>query len=381
MPKGESFKTESPKYQRSLGSSNPSFQEREQKALDKYVLIRKVLDGQMTVTELCQTEQISRATAYRYLHRYKTEHLDGLKRQQRSDAGQSRALSPEQVDLIVRAKKENYKRSAETIKKILELHNMETKAHVSTIRRVLKQHNIGKEWRQRTPKVLLPMDFKDPMEVWMGDFSPGPYLPHPNKNGKMHQTHLCLWYDPVTSMVMGGQYFWNANQFNGLCLLKDAMNRFGIPRRIYVDNGELAAEQIIRVAAYLGIRFTTGRPGHKEGRAHCERMFRTIQEAFESELRVYPVDTIEELNLRFNAWLEHFWYERKDSQGKPLIQSFLETRPPVRFPTADEQSLFLFQCERQVKNNSLIQVVGVNFWVDPPLIGSTSATGFEMTLM
>ena len=370
MLNNENSNQESPKQQRYLGSSNPSFQEREQKALDRYVLIRKILDGQMSVAEVCREEKVSRSTVYRYLKRYRTGHLEGLKRKIRSDAGRSRVLNEEQIHLLVNAKMENYKRNADTLKEILKQKNMGTKAHPSTIRRVLRQHNVGREKRLKSPKVLLPMDFKDPMEVWMGDFSPAIYLPYPTMEGKMQQTHLCLWFDPVTSIVMGGRYYWNANQFNGLCLLKQAMNRFGIPKRLYVDNGELATEQFLRVTASLGIGFSTGRPGHKEGRAHCERMFRTVQEAFESEFKAYPVNTMEELNLRFEAWLERFWYERTEPDGKTLMQLFLETRPAnVRFLTGEEQSLFLFQTQRRVKKNSLIQVEGVNFWVDPPLIG------------
>lgn len=206
------------------------------------------------------------------------------------------------------------------------------------------------------------------MEVWMGDFSPGVYLPHPHKPGKKAQTQLCLWYDAGGSVVVGGQYYWEANQFNGMCTLKDSMVRHGSPIKIYVDNGEQSGEQIRRVCAYLGVIFITGRPGHKEGRAHVERMFQTIQQAVESELRAYPVQTIEELNQKLQAWLELFW-NKQLIDGKPAIDRFNDAKPPAKKLKYEDLSLFLFETTRLVRKNCLVMVNNVKFWVDPPLIG------------
>ena len=231
---------------------------------------------------------------------------------------------------------ENFKRNADTLRKSSNKRTWGQRP-IHTIRRVLRQHNVSREKRLKGESASAD-GLQGPMEVWMGDFSPAIY--HPTPMEEIQQTHLCLWFDPVTSIVMGGRYYWNANQFNGLCLLKQAMNRFGIPKRLYVDNGELATEQFLRVTASLGIGFSTGRPGHKEGRAHCERMFRTVQEAFESEFKAYPVNTIEELNLRFEAWLERFWYERTEPDGKTLMQSFSKQGRPMYASLQERNSLF-----------------------------------------
>lgn len=286
----------------------------------------------------------------------------------RIDAGQSRALSPEQINLLLAAKRENHKRSAQTLLSILQLKGMTANVHIRTVQRVLKQQNMGGKWKLKRPPVLLPMDIQDPMDVWMGDFSPGVYLPHPHKPGKMAQTHLCLWFDAGGSIAVSGQYYWEANQFNGMCTLKDGMLRFGIPIKTYVDNGELAGEQVKRVCAYLGVIFCTGRPYHKEGRANVERMFQTIQNAFESELRAYPIKTLEDLNHRFHAWLDLFWNKRI-IDGKTAISRFNDAKGQVQKLKSDDLSLFLFEEKRVVRKNCLVYVQNIKFWVDPPLIG------------
>lgn len=64
----------------------------------------------------------------------------------RIDAGQSRALSPEQINLLLAAKRENHKRSAQTLLSILKLKGMTANVHIRTVQRVLKQQNMGGKW-------------------------------------------------------------------------------------------------------------------------------------------------------------------------------------------------------------------------------------------
>ncbi len=251
--------------------------------MKKYDLILPVLSGEITVDEYCQKNSLSRSTLYRYLKQFKEHQLTGLARRQRSDKGRCRVLTPKQIELLIKAKKENYKRSVEMLRWILENKGEKTKAHDSTIHRLLKANGLDRQWRRKKPKVLLPMDIIEPMKVWMGDFSPGPYLPHPQDETKKAETHLCLWHDAGGHMIMKGRYYWQANQFNGLLTLKNAMIRYGIPAKIYIDRGEMAGEEMKRIAAYFGITYIRGTPYHAEGRGHVERQFRSIQDSFESE--------------------------------------------------------------------------------------------------
>lgn len=279
-------------------------------------------------------------------------------------------MSQEQINLLLAAKQENPKRSVKSLKRVMELMQLPTRASCSTLRRVLKQHEMGRGYSATRPKVLLPMNFTECMEVWMGDFSPGLFLPHPIDPKKMARIHLCMWFDPVGSMVVGARYFWSANQFNGICTLKEAIVDYGLPRRLYVDNGELAGNQMMLLVANLGIAMSKGIPGRKEGRAHCERMFQTVQHAFESEFKAYPVTSLQEVNHRLNAWLKEYWNMQENAKGQTLLQAYLNNRPPVRHLTREQYSYFLFQKSLKVGKNGLVKVEGVNFWVDPPLANS-----------
>lgn len=340
----------------------------EEQALKKYNLILPILNKEKSVKEQSEDTGISRPTLYRYLKDFKEHRLVGLARKERSDKGVSRSLNDKQIDTLVKAKKENYKRSAESLCWVLKEVNHETTVHESTIRRALKARGIDGNWRRKQPKVLLPMDITKPMEVWMGDYSSGPYLPHPLYEGKMAQTHLCLWQDAGGHMIMKAQYFFNANMFNGLLTLRDAMLLYGVPQKLCFDNGELKGDQMKRIAAYFGIICIPGRPYHSEGRAHVERQFRSIQDAFESELKISPVYDIDMLNQTFEAWQETFWYGYT-KRGRETRESFMENKPSTRQVKPEELSLFLFEKKVSVRKNSIVRLEGIDFWVDPPLSG------------
>lgn len=251
---------------------------------------------------------------------------------------------------------------------ILEKNDQPTMAHDTTIRRALRVHGFDKQWRRKKPKVLLPMDIHRPMEVWMGDFSPGPYLPHPLDKKKKARTHLCLWHDAGGHMIMQAKYYWEESQFNALLTLREAMIRYGIPYKIYIDQGSIAGEQTERIAAYFGITYVRGTPYHPEGRAHAERQFRSIQEAFESELKVNPVSDIDTLNQRFEAWQEEFWYGYT-KKGIETRKSFFQNKPQTNYILPEEYTFFLYEKKVTVRKNSLVRLEGVSFWVDPPLSG------------
>lgn len=277
-------------------------------------------------------------------------------------------LTAEQVVLLIKAKKENYKRGAEMLRWILEKNKQPTAAHDSTIRRTLRVHGFDRQWRRKKPKVLLPMDIKKPMEVWMGDFSPGPYLPHPLNVKKKARTHLCLWHDAGGHMIMQARYYWEESEFNAILTLRDAMIRYGIPSKIYIDQGSIAGEQVKRIAAYFGITYVLGTPYHPEGRAHAERQFRSIQDAFESELKINPVSHIDTLNQQFEAWQEEFWYGYT-KKGIETRKLFFQNKPQTSNIRPEEYTLFLYEKEVTVRRNSLVHLEGMTFWVDPPLSG------------
>jgi hypothetical protein len=72
-------------------------------------------------------------------------------------------------------------------------------------------------------------------DLWMTDFSPGPKL---NIDGKVLTTHLCLILDDHSRLIVYGAYYLTADSYAFHHTLKQAVQRRGIPYKLYTDQGK-----------------------------------------------------------------------------------------------------------------------------------------------
>lgn len=79
------------------------------------------------------------------------------------------------------------------------------------------------------------------------------------------------------------------------------IQKYGVPRRIYFDNGsQYRTRWMKRAFGLLCIRLLYAKPRNPQGNGKQERFNRTV-DSFISEVDVNPPDRIEELNKMFNA--------------------------------------------------------------------------------
>ena len=72
------------------------------------------------------------------------------------------------------------------------------------------------------------------MIVGSGDTSHGPII---TIDGKKVQTYLIQLIDDASRLIVGFQFFLNDNALNFQLVLKQAIKIYGVPKRIFVDNG------------------------------------------------------------------------------------------------------------------------------------------------
>jgi len=76
--------------------------------------------------------------------------------------------------------------------------------------------------------------------------------------------------DDKSRLIVGGRFFYNDNSYNFQKVLKETVARYGIPNKIYVDNGSPHRhEQLSLICGSLGIvKFhTMVRDGASKGRS------------------------------------------------------------------------------------------------------------------
>jgi transposase InsO family protein len=92
--------------------------------------------------------------------------------------------------------------------------------------------------------------------------------------------HLTMWVDACTRRVMALRVWDRApNALMSIASLFDAVRQYGVPKRIYTDNGsDFRSAELRRATEAAGIAHAFSRPYSPEGRGKIERMFRTIKD-------------------------------------------------------------------------------------------------------
>lgn len=158
----------------------------------------------------------------------------------RSDRGVPRKLTPELEQLIVAQAK------AQPAIPIKVFYRQWKQAHptlpsVYAIYAALRRHDLS----QRSRYYLLRQAINGPTkafevplvnELWMVDFSPGPFL-HLAGQTKATPTHLCVLLDDHSRVVPYAAYYLKADTRSFHHSLQEALRRRGLPRKLYTDQG------------------------------------------------------------------------------------------------------------------------------------------------
>lgn len=188
--------------------------------------------------EICERNQISQRTLERYLTSYLKGGFDALKPQSRS-AECKYKIPQELLDEAIRLRRELPSRSVPTIIKILEL---EGKAEPGFLKRTTLQDALSRAgyssamMTSTTIKAMLPNDSSALTGTICGKaiLSMGLIL---NLGGKTTQTYFSCLIDDATRYILHGEFYGNMEQGIVEDTLRKAMTKYGLPKRLYFDNG------------------------------------------------------------------------------------------------------------------------------------------------
>jgi hypothetical protein len=110
-------------------------------------------------------------------------------------------------------------------------------------------------------------------------------------------------------------------------VLKEAVMRRGLPKRLIVDNGAAyRSGALIGICARLGIQLIFSRPYEPQSKGKLERWHRTVRAQFINELKLNNINDLKDLNERLHAWLEDIYHQQKHGglDGLSPLQRFRE---------------------------------------------------------
>lgn len=167
-------------------------------------------------------------------------------------------------------------------------------------------------------------------DLWQGDIKYGPTL---MIAGKPTPTYFSCLLDDATRYILHAEFYASMEQFVVEDTLHKAIMKYGIPRRLYFDNGSQYKNQWMkRACGILGIRLIYSKPRNPQGKGKQERFNHTL-DAFLEEISLCLPGSVEELNVKFNAWLSECYHS--------VVHSALGTTPEIAFKSDSMPPHFL----------------------------------------
>jgi transposase InsO family protein len=285
----------------------------------------------------------SLSTLKRKLKLYRARGFEALARKQRADRGRARKDAEKLVVRAIELKKDQPRRSDETINQFLQ-EDFKRTLPKSTLYRHLKAAGAT---RLKLGIVDTPVRCRwtrdHTHDLWVGDFEEGPYVLH---EGESLPTHLSAWIDCHSRFVVEGRYYLRQNTPILIDSLLRAFAGHGVPRELYVDNAKVYLSNALTQACYrLGISRLMRPPGDPAAGGLIERLFLTTQQQFESEVRAGHILTLDQLNRAFTAWLEMSYHRRKHSEiQEPPLERYQRGLVAIRMVDLQQALECFFTC-------------------------------------
>lgn len=227
--------------------------------------------------KLATEHGISYRTISRYYEAYVAEGFDGLKPKQieSRDHGLLPDNFAEIVDTAIELRRECPSRSVNDIIRIMELENFIPKGSISrsTLQRHLHNRGFGShQMKIYTQKGTAARRFQKSQRcmLFQGDIKYGPYLPI-GKNGARKQVYLSAFIDDATRFIVSAKFYDHQQVSIIEDTLRTAIERYGKPDAIYVDNGkQYRSNWLGKACTQLGIKLLFAKAYHPEGKGYVK---------------------------------------------------------------------------------------------------------------
>ncbi len=331
-----------------------------------------------------KVKRIGFGTIEHWLYDYKRGGIKALQSQCRNDAGTFRGIDD---------------KLAETLDKIIGDHpKLRPHAIIEHLRRkeLLGDSPPGQSTLYRYIKSQRPAEpprrdkkerrcFEAPYAgyLWQADIMYGVHLLMELVNGRKRkqQTYLIAIIDDHSRLLCHGEFFFRQDLATWICCLETAIQKRGIPKKLYCDNGQVFVScQIKEIAARLGMEIlhTPVRDGAAKGK--IEKYFQKVRRSFlEPIMELDPPDTIDKLNKAFFEWAEtEYNHGIHSAFNDTPIRRFMESSSHMRTLTDNSKTLFHVRCSRRVKKDGTFSLNGTRFETVPALAGCKITLSYDL---
>ena len=235
---------------------------------------------------------------------YKKDGYEALVPKTRKDFCQSRKLNEDAINQLIDIK-ERYPHITGTLiyQKLSETGFINPNdVSLSTVLKYIRDNKSKFNETTVTDRRAFVMEHAN--DCWQADTSHGPYI---LINGKKVLTYLIAIIDDASRMIVGAKFFFNDNGINLQEVMKNAIKTYGIPKKLFVDNGgTYKNEQFNIICATLGLILIHARPYSGASKGKIERFFHTMKATWMRGLNWDEINSIDDLNVLLNEFINNY---------------------------------------------------------------------------
>lgn len=336
----------------------------------KTAYYRRITENELTLPD-GRTMRYNPKTLEKWEEYYRKLGMDGLMPKQRRDAGTPRVLNPRAISEIYRLKEQFPRINATLIynKLIEDGFINQSDVSLSSVQRFIK-HNDLRTAVNPNQKDRKAFEEAYPGGMYQADTS---YTTYIKEEGKLRRTYLIHVIDDHSRLIVGARFFYNDNAYNFQLVLKEAIARYGLCNKLYLDNGSTYANaQLSLICGSLGIVkiHTPIRDG--ASKAKVERSFRTIKDTWLNGFDPSEVSSLEELNRLLADYVrKRNTTFNRTIDGTPMKryqQGIDHVRPPKNQAWLDE--CFMNRITRKVNLDATVSIGSLSYDVPMQFIRS-----------
>ena len=310
------------------------------------------------VDEEGHPRQFTWRTIQTWFYRYKNHGITGMTPQPRSDKGETRKVTPEELLEAINAAKPHF-RTQRTNRRALYRFCIENgllhpdRIAQTTFYRFLREYDLLAPESEDNNRRRLAFSMKYANQLWQADTMFGPYV------GKK-QTRLIAFIDDASRVLCHGEFFFEENIDSLVQAIRAAFYKRGIPEQLLVDNGSIySCQEITLICTRIGclLRHTAVRDAAAKGK--IERFFKRVRDQF--LVRKLDLSSLEALNRQFSHWVENDYNAvEHDAIGMKPIDRFGIDLARIRFlsPSEHNDELFYAEAVRKVKKDNTFSFAG-----------------------
>ena len=314
--------------------------------------------------------QYSPKTISKWVSLYQNGGIDALMPKERSDKGATRVLPDTAIEEIYRLKQEFPRLNATQIhRQLVEDSFIPATVSVCAVQRFIRRHDLKSA---RNPSLRDRKAFEEDAfgKMWQADTC---YLPYITEEGHRRRVYCIMVIDDHSRMLVGGGLFYNDNAYNFQKVLKQAVAAYGIPMKLYVDNGcSYSNEQLSLICGSIGTVLLHTKIRDGASKAKIERQFRTLKERWLYTLDLDSIHSLEQFNRMLADYIRTYNTTLHTGIGSTPLERYRATCRGVRIPKSREwlDECFYNRVTRRVNRDATVSIDKVYYDVPMQFISS-----------